>query len=82
VIHLFDKTGCKKPCNFYPNSLLFVLLEPPQLLLDGFCLGVDVQGVLDPVSRYTGHVQWFPSEHAYVLSQEPDEHVFLFGVKV
>jgi hypothetical protein len=38
--------------------------------------------VLDLVSRDTGHVQWFPSEHAYVLSQEPDERVFLFGVKV
>jgi hypothetical protein len=38
--------------------------------------------VLDPVSRYTGHVRWFPSEQAYVLSQEPDERVFLFGVKV
>jgi hypothetical protein len=82
MIHLFDKTGCKKPCDFYPNSLLFVLPEPPQLLLDGFCLEVDVQGVLDPVSRYTGHVRWFPSEHAYILSQEPDECVFLFRVKV
>jgi hypothetical protein len=82
VIHLFDKTGYKKSCNFYPNSLLFVLPEPPQLLLDGFCLGVDVQGVLDLVSRYTGHVRWFLSEHAYILSQEPDKRVFLFGVKV
>jgi hypothetical protein len=38
--------------------------------------------VLDPVSRYTGLVQWFPSEHAYILSQELDECVFLFRVKV
>jgi hypothetical protein len=38
--------------------------------------------VLDPVSRYTRHVQWFSSEHAYVLSQELDKRVFLFGVKV
>jgi hypothetical protein len=38
--------------------------------------------VFDPVSRYTGHVRWFSSEHDDVLSQEPDERVFLFGVKV
>jgi hypothetical protein len=34
------------------------------------------------VPRYIGHVNGFPREHAYVVPQKPDEHVFLFGVQV
>ena len=82
MIHLFDKSGCKKPCNFYPNRLLFVASETSKLLLDRFGLAVDIQGVLDQVPRYTGHVGRFPCEHIHVAPQKHDERVFLFGIKV
>jgi hypothetical protein len=51
-------------------------------LLDGFGGLRDIQGVLDQVPRYTEHVHGFPHEHAYVVPQKPDEHVFLFRIQL
>jgi hypothetical protein len=34
------------------------------------------------VPRNTGHVSGFPHEHAHVVPQEPNEHVFLFRIQV
>jgi hypothetical protein len=38
--------------------------------------------MLDQLPRYTGHICRFPCKHAYVLPQEADESVFLFGIQV
>ena len=60
----------------------FVASETSKLLLDRFGLAVDIQGVLDQVPRYTGHVSGFPCEHTHIASQEPDKRVFLFRIQV
>jgi len=50
----------------------------PDLLLDGSCVGVHGQSVLDHLPGDTGHIQWFPREHVGINPEEGDERAFLF----
>jgi hypothetical protein len=34
------------------------------------------------VPRNTGHVSGFPHDHGYIISQKPDERIFLFRIQV
>ena len=77
-----NKTGGKEPGYFYPNSLLSILSEATQSLLDWPCLLVKIQGVLRLLPRYAWHVGGLPCEDVPVGAEEGGEHKFLCGVEV
>ena len=77
-----DKTGGKEPGYFYPNSLLPILSEATQPLLDGPCLLVEIQGVLSLLPRNAWHVRGLPCEDVPVGAEEEGEREFLCGTEL
>ena len=77
-----DKTSGQEPGYFYPNSLLPILSEAMQPLLDGPCLLVEIQGVLSLLPRYAWHVGGLPCKDVLVGAKEEGEREFLYGVEL
>jgi hypothetical protein len=64
------------------KSLSFVRRETTHFLSNQPCLGIDLQFVLGQYSWDFWHIRRLPCEYVSVILQEPDEHAFLFVVKV
>jgi hypothetical protein len=59
VCDFSNKFYGQEPSNFYPNSLVQILSEATQPLLDGSCLFVEIQGVLSLFLRTPGMSEGF-----------------------
>ena len=73
VCDFSDKTNSEEPGYFYPNSLLPILSEATQPLLDGSCLLIKIQGVLSLLPRYVWHVGGIPCEDVPVGAEDGGE---------
>jgi hypothetical protein len=72
-----NKSNVQELCNFYPNSLLPILSEATELLLDGSSLFINIQGVLSLLPRNAWHVRGLPSKDVPIGAEEGGECVFL-----
>ena len=77
-----DKTSGQEPGYLYPNSLLPILSEATQPLLDGPCLFVEIQGVLSLLPRNAWHVSWLPCKDVPIGVEEGGEREFLCGTEL
>ena len=76
-----DEPGRQEPGHLFSNRLAPFLVKPVKILLDRFCLWVNIKMVLSEFSRHTRHVRRFPCEDVPILTDEFDERAFLFGIQ-
>ena len=80
--HLPDEAHFQHLPHLLVDEVLSLQCFAPDLLLDGQCVRVYVQAVLDDLHGDPGHVRWLPHEHVSVSPEEGDEHAFLFFAQV
>ena len=66
----------------FTYGLASLFVEMAKELPDRFELRINVECVLSEFSRYTWHVRRFPCKDVPILTDELDEHAFLFGIQV
>jgi hypothetical protein len=82
VVDLLHEAGVEQLPDFFTDEVLPLngLLSEP--LLDRSSIGVDLQMVLNHLSRDPGHLQRLPSKHVDISLEEGDEREFLFAVQI
>jgi hypothetical protein len=82
VVDLPYEASVKQLFDFFTDEVLplnGLLLGP---LLDRSGIGVDLQMVLNHLSRDPRHLRWLPGKHIDISLKEGDEREFLFAVQI
>jgi hypothetical protein len=82
VVNLPYEANLEQLLDFFTDEVLLLNGLLSRLLLDWPGVGVDLQMVLDHLSRDPGHLRWLPCKHIRVSPEEGDEHEFLFAVQI
>ena len=82
VKHFNDKTSSQQSGYLLTDCLASLLVKAVKKLFDWFKLGINIESVLSEFPRYTWHIRRFPCEDVPILTDELDEHAFLFGIQI
>ena len=80
--HFNDKPSSQQPGYLFTNCLASFLVKATKKLLDRFKLGINIESVLSEFPWYTWHVRRLPCKDVPVLTDELDEHAFLFWIQI
>jgi hypothetical protein len=82
VVDLPDEDNVKQLFNLLSDKVLPLYGLLPEILLDQFGIGLDLQMVLNHLPGDPRHLQWLPGKHSYIDLEEGDECEFLFVVQI
>jgi hypothetical protein len=78
VVDLPDEASFKQLLNLLSDKILPLNGLFSGLLLDQPGARVDLQMVLNLLTRDPMHLRWLPGKHVHISSEEGDEREFLF----